>query len=94
MPGCGDDSVVVSLNGDQPAPEPPPFQVEPSDATAALAASTLAFVVVLIVPRGCELDPKYSTSRNTSSLFGSVPELIVPYTVTVTLAPVTAFQIA
>ena len=94
MPGCGEDSVVVSLNGDQPAPEPPPFQVEPSDATAALDASTFALVVVTMVPIGVSDDPRYSISNQMSSLFGTAPALIVPYTVTVTLAPLVGFQMA
>ena len=85
--------MATSLNGDQPAPDrrrsmtshprrPPRWSQQ------------CALVVVTMLPRGDPDDDRKQTSIQMSSLFGNDPALIVPYTVTVTVAPVTVFQIA
>ena len=53
------------------------FQVDQSDATAALLASKLALDVVAKVPIGVAEDPRYSSSSQISSLFGNEAELMV-----------------
>src|SRR4029077_15929678 len=72
--------------------EPP--QVAELEVWPVAALSKLALPSLTNEPCGEEASPRYSTSSQTSSSFGTAPPPQMPSTVAVTADPVTSFQIA